>query len=401
MRYLLTFTVLTLPLVAFSQSDAMEKVKAHLNKKQYNKAEHLITEYLSETDLDETINKSALWYYKGKLKSQMYFEKANSIKEDEAAYQQRSYTLLEGIAAFENACKMDDRQYRDMSFRQLGGLHHFLKGIGLNYLQNDNMERAYLNLRWARNCDRFAQKYLQENTYYQMDTLLIYLTIYTGELTGRTYESKSLYEELHLCGVDEPTMYIHNFKMLYGLEKMNEAEAILNKGLSTFPQSSELIFHMLHWYNTNDRYLQVIQLVDQKLNLLSNHIGKLHFIKGIAWNRLHDDAMLKGQTEVEEYFINSEACYKTALSFAPASFDYAYNLSALYYNKALLLSEEHKDSTVVQEKEYARMIQCAEKTLETAMIIKSDDTKVIGALEDIYRRTNQTEKLLKLQNSKG
>jgi len=46
-------------------------------------------------------------------------------------------------------------------------------------------------------------------------------------------------------------------------------------------------------------------------------------------------------------------------------------------------------------------MQRATETLETTLDLNAADRKVIDALEDIYRRTNQTEKLEKLQNPKG
>jgi len=398
MKYLLFSVILLLPIVAFAQSNMLvDQVKSHLTNKQYNKANGLISLGLKEAKTDASVNKEALWYYKGKLLSQMYFEKANTEDVQMEDYLINSYMLLGAIAAFQNACLGADQTYRDMSYRQLGGLHRFLKRVALEYFEKGDAERSYLNFRWARNCDKFVGKYLTDNVDYEMDTMLIYLTIYTGELTNRNNESKYLYEELSLCGVTEEEMFIHNFMMLAGLKKTKEAASLLKQGLHKYPRSNQLVMYMLHWLSTNEQYQEAITFVDEHLDKMPDQQAKLYFIKGIAWNRLYDKAMATHQRDATLYFKNSEEAYRKALDISPSSFDYAYNLAALYYNKALMLEANQKETLTKQSGEYALMIQRAEKTLETTMLLKASDTKVIGALEDIYRRTNQTEKLLKLR----
>lgn len=386
-----------LSFAAFAQSKTIDKVESYITHKQYEKANDLIRLKLKEAKSNTEINKDALWYYRGRLLSQMYFEKANHGEEEIADYLKHSYVLLGAIAAFQNACLGADESYRDRSSRQLGGLHRFLKNVGLRYFEQGDAERSYFNFRWARNCDKFVEKQLSGNVDYQMDTMLIYLTIYTGELTNRNYESKSLYEELSLRGVTEEEMYVHNFMMLAGLEKTKEAESLLKQALLKYPQSNQLVMYMCHWLTTNERYQEAITFVDDHLEKMPNQQAKLYFIKGIAWNQLYDEALAIHQRDATLYFKNAELAYRKALSMAPSSFDYAYNLAALYYNKALMLDANQDELPTKQEGEYAQMIQRAEKTLEITMLLKSSDVKVIGALEDIYRRTNQTEKLLQLK----
>ena len=394
MKYPLVLLLLLCPMVVFSQNDLVDKLKIYLESKEYEKAYSLIEAGLQETSTDATVNKAALWYYKGRVCSQQYFEKANSIEEDDAAYKQRAYTLLSAIAAFQNACKKEDSYYRNMAYRQLGGLHRFLKTIGLSYLENGNHERAYLNLRWSRNCDKFINRYV-ESDLYQMDTMLIYLTIYTGELTDRTYEAKSLYEELRIQGVSEEQMYVHNYMMLTGLGKDEKAMSVLRSGLIKIPASTSLTMYSLHRLNSQERYEDVIQLVDEVLNIPAHPKARLQFIKGMAANQLYEKINNRFPMEAESYFYLAETAFKEALQLSPSSFDYAYSLAALYYNRALLIDKKDKSST--QAAAYAHMIQRAEETLETTMLLNANNSNVIGALKDIYRRTNQTEKLDNLE----
>ncbi len=394
MKYPLVLLLLLCPLVVFSQNDQVDKLKSYLESKEYDKAKSLIAERLEQSRTDNTVNKAAMWYYKGRVCSQMYFEKANSVEENEAAYKQRAYTLLSAIAAFQNTCKKEDTYYRNMAYRQLGGLHRFLKTLGLSYLETGNHERAYLNLRWSRNCDKFINRHIDDEAY-QMDTMLIYLTIYTGELTERTYESKWLYEELRLQGVSEEQMYVHNYMMLAGLGQDEKAESILRTGLAKFPNSISLTMYTLHWLNSQGRFEEVIQLVDQKLDIPGHPKARLYFIKGMAANQQYETISGRYPQEAETYFYIAEAAYRKALDLSPSSFDYTYSLAALYYNKALLLDQEDKSST--QSEAYAQMIQRAEETLEITMLLNANNSNVIGALKDIYQRTNQTQKLDNLE----
>ncbi len=399
MRYPIYFFLLLFPVALAAQQAVVEKTREYLDHKSYQKATTFINRQLDKT-VDPEL-KAALWYFKGKALTQQYFEEANT-QWDNDLYRQHSYQLLEGIAAFQNAAKYTRSEYSEKAFRQIGGLHRFLKEMAFSYLQSaagadqqNNYERFYLNLQWARNCDRFVQQYIPENTPYQMDTMLIYLTAWAAELTGRSHEARSLYETLQWQGISEEQMFIDHYNMLMALDQPAPAGKILNQALVKYPESSTLIRHKLHWLMTHKDYEEAIHLIDDKLPLIDqSEVPRFYFIQGMAWNALYD--AVSGSRLAETYFQKAEAAYQQAIALQPSSFDYVYNLAALYYNKVVTMAPD-----APQQQDYAQFMQKTIKTLEATQHLNAHDRKVIEALKDVYQRTNQTEKLRQLQQSKG
>lgn len=399
MRIFVYICLLSLSYSAVAQTTVVEKVKSYMDRKEYTKAAQIIKQQLEKTEDDGTL--AALWYYKGRLYTEAYFETANTSEESEASYKKESYRLLEGIAAFQNVVKRNDEAYSETALRQIGGLHRYLKEIAFSYLHKNNTERFYLNLHWARSCDRFVQQYVPESANYQMDTMLLYLVAYGAELTNRNFEVKSCYETLLLEGFTEEELFVDNYSMLMALGEMERAKKILEQGLIKHPGSIGLIKNKLHWLMTNEYYEETITFVDEKTALLpESETARFYFVKGLAWDARYQKALLLQLPDADFYFKETEKAYQKAVSISPTTFDFAFNLAALYYNKVVLIQPDSIPATD-HTKDYALFMQRATETLETTLDLNAADRKVIDALEDIYRRTNQTEKLEQLKNPKG
>jgi len=376
----------------------VEKVKYYLDTKEYSKAEHILTEHLEKTEDDEL--RVALWYYKGRLCTEKYFETANTIDQTEAAYKEQSYLLQEGIAAFQNTVKRKDEVYSETALRQLGGLHRYLKEVAFTYLHKENNERFYLNLYWARNCDRFVQQYISESVDYQMDTMLLYLVAYAAELTERPFDVKSCYETLLLEGFTEEELFADNYSMLMALGETEKAKSILEQGLLKYPSDITLIKNKLHWLMSNEFYEETITFVDEvTMTLPEVETPRFYFVKGLAWDARYQEALRLKLSDADFYFQETEKAYQKAVSLSPTTFDFAFNLAALYYNKVVLIQPDSVAPQTDHTKDYALFMQRATETLESTLDLNAADRKVIDALEDIYLRTNQTEKLEQLRGT--
>jgi hypothetical protein len=382
-----------------AQTTVVEKVKSYVDSKEYAKAKQIITQQLEKTEDNGLL--VALWYYKGRLWTEEYFETANIFEESDAAYQEKSYRLLEGIAAFQNAVKRNDGDYSETALRQIGGLHRYLKDMAFSYLHKKNTERFYLNLHWARSCDRFVQQYVPESANYEMDTMLLYLVAHGAELTDRSFEVKSCYEALLLEGVTEEELFVDNYSMLMALGEMERAKNIVEQGLLKYSGSIALIKNKLHWLMTNEYYEETITFVNEKTAILpESETGRFYFVKGLAWDARYQEALRLQIPDAGFYFQETEKAYQKAVSISPTTFDFAFNLAALYYNKVVLIQPDSIPATN-HANDYALFMQRATETLETTLDLNAADRKVIDALEDLYRRTNQTEKLEQLRNPKG
>jgi hypothetical protein len=281
MRLLVYICLMSFSYATVAQTTVVEKVKSYVDSKEYAKAKQIITQQLEKTEDNGLL--VALWYYKGRLWTEEYFETANIFEESDAAYQEKSYRLLEGIAAFQNAVKRNDGDYSETALRQIGGLHRYLKDMAFSYLHKKNTERFYLNLHWARSCDRFVQQYVPESANYEMDTMLLYLVAHGAELTDRSFEVKSCYEALLLEGVTEEELFVDNYSMLMALGEMERAKNIVEQGLLKYSGSIALIKNKLHWLMTNEYYEETITFVNEKTAILpESETGRFYFLKGCS-----------------------------------------------------------------------------------------------------------------------
>ncbi|MFK7808507.1 MAG: hypothetical protein AB8F74_11950 [Saprospiraceae bacterium] len=397
MRIFLHICFLVFSANVVAQTALVEDVKTYIATQQFDKARDLI-EYHLEKSKDEGV-RTALWYYKGRLSTDEYFDD-NKEKDSDVVFRKKSYQLLEGIAAFQNTVKRQDPEYSVSALRQLGGLHRYLKDIAFSNLHKKQYERFYLNLDWARSCDRFVQSYVPKSADYEMDTMLLYLVAYGAELTGRNYKVKTCYETLLLEGIKEEQLFTDNYGMLMALGEIEKANAILEKGLLKHPNAIELLKSKLHWLMTNEYYEETIQFVNNKATVLpESEQARFHFVKGLAWDARYKEASRRNLPDADFYFKETEKAYQKAVGLSPKTFDFAYNLAALYYNKVVSIQPDSTPATAPNE-DYALFIQRATETLESTLDLNTADRKVIDALEDIYKRTNQQEKLEQLNISK-
>jgi len=224
MRILLHICLIALCTTIVAQPAHIEEIKIYITTKQYEKARHLLEKHLEEST-DEAF-RTALWYYKGRLDTDEYFDE-DLTKASDDLFRKKSYLLLEGIAAFQNTVKRQNEEYTESALRQLGGLHRYLKDIAFSNLHKKQYERFYLNLDWARNCDRFVAQYISPTADSAMDTMLIYFVASTSELTGRNYKVKTCYDTFLLPGIVEQQLLTHKSALFMALGEMSKHNTIM------------------------------------------------------------------------------------------------------------------------------------------------------------------------------
>ena len=395
----LYFIILWTSSILGQEVSLTQKWKTYLTHKEYSKAHSSIHKVLSNSKVDQSL-KTAAWYYKGKFCTEEYFDDTNSQNSSEQAYLQKASVLQEGIAAFQNTVKRQDSLYSQAALRQLGGLHRYLKEIAFSFYDIKNYERFYLNLQWARNCDRFVQQYISPLDNYQMDTMLLYLLAYSAELTNRSLEAKYCYEALVLEGCTEEQIFANHYAMLTGLGETQKALLTLEQGLAKYPHSIPLLRSKLHWLMSNHYFEDLALFVNTHAHKLSTQeAARFYFVEGMAWNARYEEALQNKIAQADEYFQKTETAYIKALQLSPSTFDFAFNLAALYYNKVKLIQSPNYSLNKDSE-DYALFMQRAAESLENTLHINADNPEVISALKDIYQQSNQKEKLLLLQKSK-
>lgn len=381
-----------------AQSFPMEEVENHLANQQYETSCQLIDQFIALSPDSASI---LVLYYQGKSYSQLYFQQAAALQaDDNEAYLELAPLLDQAFLAFAKAIEKEDSEYRDQCFRQLKGMSLFMKEVSARYYQMGNLERFSLNVKNARRCNQLVKAKEPRVEICQLDTELIFLEICAAESLGRREEAKHLFLELKETGISEEDMFRGFGQMYDELEAKQKAIAITRKGREKYPNSAHLLYQELDLLLETEQYDQVLSTSDDAMKSFEPETAQLYFIKGNACDRAYYKLLERRSPEAENYYDQAEMAYLKAVELAPNTFDYAFNLAALYYNKALLISK--KSPQLAQSpNDYLLLFTKAEKALKNTLALDSSQQKVLLALADIYKRTNQNKKLLDLNITKG
>jgi len=186
--------------------------------------------------------------------------------------------------------------------------------------------------------------------------------------------------------------------MLINKEKFEEAKAVIAKGKAQFPDSFDMLIA-----ETN-MYLKTGQ-TEKALDALETAVKKdttnqtIYFAVGANYNILGNDVSKPADFRAACYE-KAEKAYLKALSIKADYFDAAYNLGALYVNKASTLIEEANKLDLKETVKYDKlkldadnMLKLAIPYLEKAHQLDAKDTSSMTALKEIYARLQMNDKL--------
>lgn len=250
---------------------------------------------------------------------------------------------------------------------------------------------GYNNQTFAQAAQDFIKAKDINASFGRIDTLSIFNAALCSELAGDAKTAKSLYLQLIEVGYHNTIIY----SSLAGIYKDQgdtaKAESVIRQGRTKHPNDFNLIIA-----ETN-HFLGKGDLKGARGNLeLAIQLDKtnptIFFAVGTTYDQM-------GEKE------KAEAAYKQAIELDPTYFDPQYNLGALYVNRAATIIEEANklplnDPKYDTEKAKAdKFLNDALPYLEKANEINPQDRDTLIALKEIYARTNQLEKLKRVNEA--
>lgn len=388
---------LLLPCQILAQGLSPQLIDQYLAEQQYR----AIAKQIDVTIQEEGVDTSTvfLYYYQGKAYSQLYFQSAASLKKEENAnYHDLEMVLDTALLAFAYCLEMGKTAYTEKCLKRLEGMALFMKAVSQQYFQQNIYERFWLNIQRARRCVTLRNRFLSEPSDYLTYSDWTYLAIYAAQLTERATEARALYGVLYDSGVEQEELYGKFAQMYFDLGESQLAIGTIFQGRVRYPESSQLLYRELDLYFQLEKPRMVVTTIDEQLQNFPTEQAQLHFIKGTALEQIYWSDLEKGNIPTEADYLNAEKAYLKAVALAPTIFDYAYNLAALYYNKSLN-STFTPQGTQKQQMAYHTILHKAEKALENTLNLDKQSKEVIKALEDLYQKTNQPQKLKALMES--
>ena len=330
--------------------------------------------------IEKSKTKEKTWRYRGNIYLNISSDSSLAIEYPNA--------LRTAMESFLKAQEFDVKgRYEDEIKLGLAQVQTEANGYGISYYNTNSFDKA-------GNLFDLASEVARK--FEMIDTMAIYNAALCYEKAGLNDLAIDRYKECAEIEYQVPNVFLFISTLYRDAENDEEALKILQEARVTYPREQSLIIEELNIYLTN----QDFERAKANLELAAeqdptNEI--LWFSLGSVFDNLgnYDDAII---------------AYKKAIEVKSDYFDANYNLGALYFNKAVLginkandmwkprMTKTEASKQKKLEDESKSMFITARPYLETAFASDPNDIETIRSLKDIYVRTGEDDKFIKMNN---
>ncbi len=366
---------LAFSIVVNAQNSAVVTAWNHLQHEELDKAREAIDKAIKH---EQTKGKAKTWYYRaviyGRISQSDKFKNLVPSPMDTA------------LASYEKAIELDTKgNYSEDIRGELTLLVQYLYNQGVQAYNNGDFQSAYDYFMKGNKVQSLLAKLNGDNSF-KGDTSFLEAAAISAYNAQMIDEAISAYEALLKAG--KQTAKIYNtlaYLYLVGKNDIDGAEKVIQEGRQKFPTDIDLIRKQINIYLMRGESEKALPLIDEAIKKDTSD-PMLYIIKGSIY-------------EQQGNFEEAEKAYKKALSLNDDLFDANYSLGALYYNKAVEITDQMNKLPVDKIDEYNKLkkerdawLQKALPYLEKAHKLKPDDLNTILALREIYMRLGQTDK---------
>jgi len=325
----------------------------------------------------KTMNDPKTWFYYGNIYIQL------ATTQDEEYKNVDPEALEKAFNGYKKCQELDEKKrYQVQVLQDMIVISNNYYSRGLDHFNANEYKDAY---------SQFNQAIQVNNAINNVDSLAMYaaaMSAYSGDMYA---EAKAGYETLIEMDYNNPQMY-SDLANIYKKEgDMEKANAVLQQGIDKYPNEASLLFAKINILLGEKKYDEVIVSLDDAIKLdPKNHT--LYFVQGQSFENM-------------DMLDKAEASYAKALEMKPDYSDALYNIGALHFNKAGAIINEANDLPLDAADEYNALIADAKKEMlvaepyfESALELLPDDRELKNSLMEIYRRTEQLDKLSELKN---
>ncbi len=217
------------------------------------------------------------------------------------------------------------------------------------------------------------------------------------------------YEKLKDAQFDNSAVYLGLYNIYNSKGEEAKALTVLKDGRTLFPDDEGLMVQEINYYLKNGKMSDLTTKLESAIEMNPNNVS-LYATLGHVYNELQKSEAEKGNfTQAKHHFEQSMSYFTRALdidgTYAPA----LYNIGALYYNNAAILTKEIKsiehDKTARgirnANAKRSQMLGLLDKSLpyfQRAEALNPSDQATLNALKEIYSRKNDTSMLSEFTN---
>ncbi len=360
------------------------KVVSAYNALRKNKLDDAVESIEPAIEHKKTKDDAKTWYYRGNVYLSVHLT-------DNEEYKNLVDNPLEiALESYQKALELDekDKFSDDINDRmKYVSEQYFNKGV--NEYKSKEYETASKSFEKAAS---LVQEYKG-----QIDTTAVYYTGNSADLAGNMERAMKYYSKAKELDYDNVALYTSLSRLYTTKGDTTQALEVLQEGKEKYNENFDLIITETNIYLAQGKAEKALE--NLKIAVKKDTANpSIWFAVGTNYDKM----MKEQENDSIKQMMMAEAvnAYEKALELKPDYFKPAFNLGAVYVNRAaelqniasnLPLSETEKYNAL--KKEADSMLQKALPMLELAHEIKPKDINTMTSLKEIYARLNKPEKL--------
>ncbi len=360
------------------------KVVSAYNALRKNKLDEAVESIEPAIEHRKTKDEAKTWYYRGNVYLSLHLT-------DKEEYKNLADNPLKiALESYQKALELDEKEKftDDINDRmKYVSEQYFNKGV--NEYKSKQYEAASKSFEKAAS---LVKKYKG-----QIDTTAVYYTGNSADLAGNKERAMKYYSKAKELDYDNVALYTSLSRLYTTKGDTTKALEVLQEGKEKYNENFDLIITETNIYLAQGKAEKALE--NLKIAVKKDTANpSIWFAVGTNYDKM----MKEQESDSIKQMMMEEAvkAYKKALELKPDYFKPAFNLGAIYVNRAaelqniasnLPLSATEKYNAL--KKEADSMLQKALPMLELAHDIKPKDINTMSSLKEIYARLNKPEKL--------
>lgn len=378
---IITALIIAGTLASFAQN---HKVVSAYNALRKGKLDEAVEAIEPAVEHKKTKDEAKTWYYRGNVYLSIH------LTEEEEYMNLVENPLVISLESYIKALELDEKdKFKDDINDRLKYVSEQYFNKGVKEYKAKEYETASASFEKAA---ELVKKYKD-----QIDTTAVYYAGNSADLAGNRERALKYYSKAKELNYDNVSLYSSLSRLYTATGDTTKALEVLQEGKKKYDNDFDLIITETNIYlaqGNSEKALDNLKIAVKK----DTANPSIWFAVGTNYDKM----MKEQENDTVKQMMMEEAitAYEKALELKPDYYKPAFNLGAIYVNRAaelqsmasnLPLSETEKYNAM--KKKADSMLQKALPQLELAHEINPEDVNTMSSLKEIYARLNKTEKL--------
>ena len=379
-------SVLILAGTIFSMAQNHKVVSAY-NQLRNENLEKAMESIEPATEHKKTKDDAKTWYYRGNIYLSLHLTEKEEFKDVVDNPLEIAYD------SYKKALELDDKEkYKEDVTQRMQFVSEQYFNLGVNTYKEKKYDTASKSFEAAAN---IAKEYLNTT-----DTTALYYTGNSADLAGNKERALKYYKKAKELNFDNASLYTSMSRLHTALGDTAKALEVVKEGNKRYEDNFDILITETNIYLAKgdaEKALKNLKVAVKK----DTTNPEIWFAVGTNYDNMMNEQENDSITRMMmEEAVNA---YEKALELEPDYFKPAFNLGAIYVNRAAELQSMANNLPLSATEKYEKMKSEADSMLlkampmlEKAHKIDPNDINTMSSLKEIYARLGEKEKLQKI-----